>query len=226
MDIASILVIVWFIGLTYYKRYKDNGDLYVKTQLELISAYCISLVVNLYAYYWAEERFNIDEKYTKGIILTFVFVVAGYIGKVIYKIVFYNRKKIYTPTKEEYLFITETAFLVVTIKMVSEGIIGCAIPIAILLGRMMWIDTESLKEILSSIKVSHYRIIESSILLIVGVIYISCVMSIFHPIRAIQIVMALLYGIIISGPLEKNKKMFKGAFKWKKLLNGYKSIKK
>ena len=79
MDIASILVIVWFIGLTYYKRYKDTGYLYVKTQLELISAYCISLVVNLYAYYWAEERFNIDEKYTKGIILTFVFVVAGYI---------------------------------------------------------------------------------------------------------------------------------------------------
>lgn len=71
MDIASILVIVWFIGLTYYKRYKDTGYLYVKTQLELISAYCISLVVNLYAYYWAEERFNIDEKYTKGIILTF-----------------------------------------------------------------------------------------------------------------------------------------------------------
>ena len=86
--------------------------------------------------------------------------------------------------------------------MVSEGVIGLAIPIAILLGRMMWIDTESLKEILSSIKVSHYRIIESSILLIVGVIYISCVMSIFHPIRAIQIVMALLYGIIISGPLS------------------------
>lgn len=59
MDIASILVIVWFIGLTYYKRYKDTGYLYVKTQLELISAYCISLVVNLYAYYWAEERFNV-----------------------------------------------------------------------------------------------------------------------------------------------------------------------
>lgn len=209
MDIASILVIVWFIGLTYYKRYKDTGYLYVKTQLELISAYCISLVVNLYAYYWAEERFNIDEKYTKGIILTFVFVVAGYIGKVIYKMVFYNREKIYTPTKEEYLFITETAFLVVTIKMVSEGVIGCAIPIVILLGRMMWIDTESLKEILSSIKVSHYRIIESSILLIVGVIYISCVMSIFHPIRAIQIVMALLYGIIIFGPLEKIRKCLK-----------------
>lgn len=207
MDIASILVIVWFIGLTYYKRYKDTGYLYVKTQLELISAYCISLVVNLYAYYWAEERFNIDEKYTKGIILTFVF--AGYIGKVIYKMVFYNREKMYTPTKEEYLFITETAFLVVTIKMVSEGVIGCAIPIAILLGRMMWIDTESLKEILSSIKVSHYRIIESSILLIVGVIYISCVMSIFHPIRAIQIVMALLYGIIIFGPLEKIRKCLK-----------------
>ena len=93
--------------------------------------------------------------------------------------------------------------------MVSEGGIGCAIPIAILLGRMMWIDTESRKEILSSIKVSHYRIIESSILLIVGVIYISCVMSIFHPIRAIQIVMALLYGIIISGPLEKIRKCLK-----------------
>ena len=61
MDIASILVIVWFIGLTYYKRYKDTGYLYVKTQLELISAYCISLVVNLYAYYWAEERFNIQK---------------------------------------------------------------------------------------------------------------------------------------------------------------------
>ena len=26
--------------------------------------------------------------------------------------------------------------------------------------------------------------------------------------------------------VRKNKKMFKGAFKWKKLLNGYKSIKK
>ena len=35
MDIASILVIVWFIGLTYYKRYKDTGYLYVKTQLEI-----------------------------------------------------------------------------------------------------------------------------------------------------------------------------------------------
>ena len=225
MDIASILVIVWFIGLTYYKRYKDTGYLYVKTQLELISAYCISLVVNLYAYYWAEERFNIDEKYTKGIILTFVFVVAGYIGKVIYKMVFYNREKIYTPTKEEYLFITETAFLVVTIKMVSEGVIGCAIPIAILLGRMMWIDTESLKEILSSIKVSHYRIIESSILLIVGVIYISCVMSISSD-KSHSNCNGFTIWDNYFWTVRKNKKMFKGAFKWKKLLNGYKSIKK
>lgn len=225
MDIATIVVIICFIGLIYYKRYEQTAYLYVKTQLELLSSYCISLVVILYVYYWGEEKFDIDEKYTKGIILTLLFVIAGYIGKVIYKRGFHNQKKIYKPTKEEYLFITGTAFLVVTIKMVSEGIIGFIIPIAILLGRMMWIDTESMKEILNSIKVSHYRIIESSIWLIIGVAGISCIMSIFHPIRATQVIMALVYGIIISGPLEKIRKCLRG-IKWKKLLNGYKNTKK
>ena len=121
----------------------------------------------------------------------------------IYKRVFHNQKAIYKPTKEEYLFITEIAFVAVTIKMISEGIIGPVIPIAVLLGRMMWIDTESMGEILNSIKVGHYRIIESSILLIIGVTLISYIMNTFHLIRVSQIILALMYGLIISGPLEK-----------------------
>lgn len=40
MDIVSLLVIIYCISIAYRKRYSLTGYLYVKEQLNLLSAYC------------------------------------------------------------------------------------------------------------------------------------------------------------------------------------------
>lgn len=91
--------------------------------------------------------------------------------------------------------------------MISERIIGWVIPIAILFGRMIWIDTMSIKEVIESIKVGHDRIIETSILLLGGTVLISYLMWYFNWQRYVQIVLAFLYGVVILLPVERIRKL-------------------
>lgn len=197
MDLTTILIIIKFNDLLYEKRYDRTAYWYIKNQLELLSSYCISILIHLYVYYWIEEKFHFDEQYAKGIILTIFFVLAGYVGRGIYNIFFHSKHRNYKATKEECLVIISTAFIAVTIKMVSEGIIGIAMPFAILAGRLMWIDTNSIKDIMDEIRVRHYRIIEISVFLIIGVSMISYIMYRFQWERCVQPVLAFIYGIFI-----------------------------
>lgn len=47
----------------------------------------------------------------------------------------------------------------VSIKMVLEEMIGIVVPLAWILGRLIWLDTSSIKEIKDSLTVSHQRIV-------------------------------------------------------------------
>ena len=48
MDIISLLVIIYCISIAYRKRYSLTGYLYVKEQLNLLSAYCMVFVIVMY----------------------------------------------------------------------------------------------------------------------------------------------------------------------------------
>ena len=202
-DIFAMIVIIIFIKLIYQNRYGTTAYLYLKNQLELFSTHCITCTASLYIYYFLEDKFHIDNQYTGGIILTLFFLVSGVGGNRLYQTHFRKNTDKYNPTKEEYLVITSAAFIAVTSKLVSEGIIEIVIPCALLLGRFIWLDTSSLKDIRDSVMVKHMRVVESAILLIVGMLILSAFMSVFNLLRAIQPFIAVLYGVIILYPVEK-----------------------
>ena len=202
-DIATMMVIIFSIRFIYQQRYETTAYLYLKTQLELFISHCITCMASLYIYYFLENKFNVDEQYTGGIILTFFFLASGVGGNCFYKIYFRKKADKYNPTKEEYLVITSTAFIAATSKLVSEGTIGIVIPCALLLGRFIWLDTSSLKDIKDSVMVKHMRIVESAILLIAGMFIVSVLMSVFNLPRFMQPFIAVLYGVIILYPVEK-----------------------
>lgn len=205
VDIFTMITILVFIGLTYQNRYGTTAGLYLKNQLELFASHCITCMSSLYIYYFLENKFHFDKKYAGGIILTFFFLVSGVGGKSLYRIYFHKKEDRYNPTREEYLVITSTVFIVVTLKLVSEGIIQIVVPFALLLGRFIWIDTSSLKDIKDSVIVQHKKIIETATLFIVGMVILSIVMPVFQLPRAAQPLIAVLYGIIILYPVEKMK---------------------
>lgn len=206
IDVVTIAIMINFFKFLYLKRYGKVACDYIKGELDIFMIYCLTLTVGLYAYYYLEQIFLLDEKYTNGIILTFFYGGIGLISKWLCQ-KWINQKSKYKPTKEEYLFIIEIAFIIVSIKMISERIIGWVIPIAILFGRMIWIDTMSIKEVIESIKVGHDRIIETSILLLGGIVLISYLMWYFNWQRYVQIVLAILYGVVILLPVERIRKL-------------------
>lgn len=205
IDIFAMIVILFFIRRTYQNRYGTVADLYLKNQIELFVSHCVTCMSSLYIYYFLESKFHFDKEYAGGIILTFFFLISGVGGKCFYQIYFHEKEDRYNPTREEYLVITSTVFIVVTLKLVSEGIIQLVVPFALLLGRFIWIDTSSLKDIRDSVIVQHKRIIESAILFIVGMVILSIVMPVFQLPKAVQPLIAVLYGIIILYPVEKMK---------------------
>ena len=99
--------------------------------------------------------------------------------------------------------ITLTAFAAVGAKLVSEGIIGILVLCALFLGRLIWIDTRSVRDITDSVTGKHNRIIESSILFLTGMFIISALMWGFNLPRIMQSFLAVLYGVIILYPVEK-----------------------
>ena len=202
-DIFSMVVIIYFIELVYKKRFNVTAYLYVKNQLEILVSYCITCMVFLYIYYFLENKFHIDDKYAEGIILVLFFLAAGVGGNHLYQTYFHKKTDKYNPTKEENLVITLTAFAAVGAKLVSEGIIGILVLCALFLGRLIWIDTRSVRDITDSVTGKHNRIIESSILFLTGMFIISALMWGFNLPRIMQSFLAVLYGVIILYPVEK-----------------------
>lgn len=202
-DIFSMVVIIYFIELVYKKRFNVTAYLYVKNQLEILVSYCITCMVFLYIYYFLENKFHIDDKYTEGIILVLFFLAAGVGGNHLYQTYFHKKTDKYNPTKEENLVITLTAFAAVGAKLVSEGIIGILVLCALFLGRLIWIDTRSVRDITDSVTGKHNRIIESSILFLTGMFIISALMWGFNLPRFMQPFIAVLYGVIILYLVEK-----------------------
>lgn len=212
-DIFSMVVIIYFIELVYKKRFNVTAYLYVKNQLEILVSYCITCMVFLYIYYFLENKFHIDDKYTEGIILVLFFLAAGVGGNHLYQTYFHKKTDKYNPTKEENLVITLTAFAAVGAKLVSEGIIGILVLCALFLGRLIWIDTRSVRDITDSVTGKHNRIIESSILFLTGMFIISALMWGFNLPRIMQSFLAVLYGVIILYPVEKMRPYLHKAIK-------------
>lgn len=212
-DIFSMLVIIYFIELVYKKRFNVTAYLYVKNQLEILVSYCITCMAFLYSYYFLENKFHIDDKYTEGIILVLFFLAAGVGGNHLYQTYFHKKTDKYNPTKEENLVITLTAFAAVGAKLVSEGIIGILVLCALFLGRLIWIDTRSVRDITDSVTGKHNRIIESSILFLTGMFIISALMWGFNLPRIMQSFLAVLYGVIILYPVEKMRPYLHKAIK-------------
>ena len=212
-DIFSMVVIIYFIELVYKKRFNVTAYLYVKNQLEILVSYCITCMVFLYIYYFLENKFHIDDKYMEGIILVLFFLAAGVGGNHLYQTYFHKKTDKYNPTKEENLVITLTAFAAVGAKLVSEGIIGILVLCALFLGRLIWIDTRSVRDITDSVTGKHNRIIESSILFLTGMFIISALMWGFNLPRIMQSFLAVLYGVIILYPVEKMKPYLHKAIK-------------
>ena len=197
-DIASMVLIIFFIGLAYQQRYQMTaGYLYVKEELNVLSAYCVTFTIILYGYYYLENKFYYDSKYANGLILLFLFLLAGILGNVFYKNYFSDKRSRYQLCPEEKLLMTSVVFISVSIRLVSDGVIKAIVPLALLLGRFVWLDTDSIKSIRESVKTKHIRIIESSILLVVGVLLLSIVDYLFKTPHCMDPIIALIYGIVI-----------------------------
>lgn len=197
-DIASMLLIIYFIGMAYQQRYQMTaGYLYVKEELNVLSAYCVVFTVILYGYYYLENKFHYDSKYANGLIILFFFLFAGILGNCFYKNYFSDKRSHYQLCPEEKLIMTSVAFISVSIRLVSEGVIKAIIPLALLLGRFVWLDTDSIKSIKESVKTKHIRIIESSILLVVGILLLSILNYFFKVPRYMNSIIAFIYGIIM-----------------------------
>lgn len=207
MDIFSLLIIIQFIKMMYQKIYKPAAYVYLESQLELFASCSIIYIIVLYIYVYLESIFHIDAKYTNGIIQIVFFGGAGITANQVYKRYFPHKKRIYyIPSKEEYLFIAMVVCGAVSIKMVLEEMIGIVVPLAWILGRLIWLDTSSIKEIKDSLAVSHQRIVESAILFAIGTIFLSILMRFFDYYRILQAFFAVFYGIMILYPYERIRK--------------------
>lgn len=207
-DVVSVVLMLVFINVTYQNRYEKAAQHYVREQLNLFFTNFIACVISLYLYYFLESNFHIDRDYAGGILLVLFSLLSGVGGKQLYRIWFQRKQNRYTPTKEEYLVITSAVFIIVACRLVREGVVPLAVPCALLLGRFIWMDTTSLKEILDAVAVQHRRILESALLLAVGMIGISVVLFVFRLPNSAQPLLAGLYGIIVRYPVELLKAAF------------------
>lgn len=199
-DLTSILVILSFIHVMYLREYGKTAAKYMGNQFNIIGANSISCLLILNVYYFLENRFHMDSQYMSGMILTGFFLLGGLLSNVLYKYYFCDRESRYKTNHGEYLFMTSVAFMAVSIKLVSEGIIAITVPFAILMGRFIWLDTGSIKSIVEEVNVYHKRIIETSVLLLCGMVLIAGVMYFLKPPEYTQTLLACLYGIIVYLP--------------------------
>lgn len=206
MDIISLLVIIYCISIAYRKRYSLTGYLYVKEQLNLLSAYCTVFAIVMYIYYYLEEKFHYDSKYMNGIILILFILIAGLLSRVCYEKYFANRLSKYQASDEDRMVLILAAFIAISIRLVASGVVKLVVPVSIVLGKFIWLDTESIEDIKKLVKTEHKRIIETAILLILGVLILSILVYWFNMPRYMHPLIALFYGMIIILKSDSNVK--------------------
>ena len=199
MDIVSLLVIIYCISIAYRKRYSLTGYLYVKEQLNLLSAYCTVFAIVMYIYYYLEEKFHYDSKYMNGIILILFILIAGLLSRVCYEKYFANRLSKYQASDEDRMVLILAAFIAIRV-------VKLVVPVSIVLGKFIWLDTESIEDIKKLVKTEHKRIIETAILLVLGVLILSILVDWFNMPRYMHPLIALFYGIIIILKSDSNVK--------------------
>ena len=79
-------------------------------------------------------------------------MLAGILGNVFYKNYFSDNRSRYQLCPEEKLLMTSVVFISVSIRLVCAGVIKAIVPLALLLGRFVWLDTDSIKSIRESVK--------------------------------------------------------------------------
>ena len=199
-DIIGVILIVYFIKFSYLKRYSKCANNYIKNQLNLLLTSSIVCILTLNIYYNIENNLKLDSLYLNGIGLAVFLGAGGILINNLYNKYFKEKKSIYNPTNEEYLFIIIVSFIGVTVKMFFDNIIGIAIPVALLLGKFLWLDTKDLRSLKDEIKVNHHRIIETSILFILGMLLISICMWFFEEKYYFIVIVSFVYGLIIYFP--------------------------
>ena len=212
-DSASIAFLFAFIDFNYKKRYTENANYYMKNQFAVLISSCISMLI-LYFYYYMEEWLHIDYLYLNGIGLIIFFFICGFCSNIFYEIFFKSEKSKYKPTSEEYLFLVITSFVGISIRMVFYGIVDIATPVALILGRLIWLDTRNFRSIIEAFKnVKHKRIVETSILYLLGTFFVSFCMYYFELENLWEVWLSIGYGIIVLYPYNyivanKNNKKF------------------
>ena len=202
VDMACLLIIIIFVRMMNGISYERESREYMENQFGLIASSSISCLLVMRAYYYLESKYQIDAMYTNGIILTSALLIGGMISELMYKHYFYREDSRYSPTDKEYLFIVSMSFLAVSIKMVSENVIEITIPVALLLGRFVWLDTRSIMSIKDAVEVRHMRIVESSVLILIGMALLSVVSYQLHIERYVEIFVSLGYGLIVLVPYK------------------------
>lgn len=201
-DIGCLIVIIIFIRMMYKTSYEKEANEYMKNQFGIIGSSSISSILILNIYYFFENKYHIDGMYTNGILLILAFLIGGLLCEWIYKHYFYCENSKYSPTNEEYLFTASMSFISVSIKMISEGTIGITIPVALLLGRFIWLDTRTIRSIKESIEVRHIRLIESSVLVFVGMVLLSFFSWVLSIPTYVEVLIACGYGIMVCLPYK------------------------
>ena len=199
-DIIGVILIVFFIRFSYLKRYIRCANNYIKNQLNLLISGSIVCIINLNIYYNIENNLKLDSLYFNGIILAVFLGIGGILINKLYNKYFKVEESVYNPTDEEYLFIITVSFIGVTAKLFFDDVIGISIPVAILLGKFLWLDTKDIHSIKDTIIVNHHRIIESSILFIIGMLFISICMHFFKGKNYFIVILSFVYGLIVYFP--------------------------
>ena len=199
-ELCNISIILVFIKIIFKCRYGKLATTYMTNQFGIWCSSCIVVVFVLYTYYSIENYLKIDSLYLKGLFLILFLGFGGILINKIYNLYFKYNMSMYIPSSEEYLYIIFVSVIGASIKMISDGIIGILEPIVFLLGRLVWLDNKELKDIINPIKVEHVRIIETSILFLIGRCLIVAYMYFIDGRNFIAIYGAMLYGLILYFP--------------------------
>lgn len=205
-DVVSIAVINYLTLLMYRLSYGKAATRYLDSELGVIGTSGISCSLVLNIYYYFENKYSMDRS---GFILVIAFLIGGLISNYMYKSGFYYKSNIYKPNNNEYLIMASFAFLSISIRMAIHSIISVTVIFALLLGRLFWLDTKSLKEVVSNLKTDHKRIYESSIILLLGLTLSSLITSLLHLHRCYEIIFSLCYGLIVLFPYRYIRKAMK-----------------
>ena len=196
---CGVILLIIFINIMYQNRYTKSACIYIKNQLVILAAGSAVSIIVLYLYYTMESLLHIDEKYLNGICLALFLGSGGILINKLYNH-FKSRLSSYKPTNEEYLFVITISFISIMIRMLFEGMVSVSIPISLLLGRYMWLDTRDICSIFESVKINHNRIKETALLFLIGILLLSFFEDYFKSYFIVNLCFPFVFGLILCFP--------------------------